>query len=251
MPVQLIVEITQQEMQAVQWDGHALTFLGSVLCAKRTDIGYKESLHQLLDKLGDLDRFESYSCSYFSPIATLVPNGLFASSKPEELLQFTVQAPLTKNDVDYSRIPEWNMVLVYNLPLWVKSVLIVKLPRIVIQHELAHVLRKLGSGSTIPLRIHVCVHEEAFSCVIMKDGQIAHCSIQEYQAPEDLVYHLSLCFSELSIQSKNELFIHYGNQTIANNLNQLTHLLTKIHAFNESKIIDSLHNHLQFQTLCV
>lgn len=249
--MQLLLEITQHEMHAAQWDGKEMTPLKSVVCTKRTDLGYKDSLHQLIDLLGDLDRFESYSCSYFSPIATLVPNGLFAASNPEELLQFTVHMPLQKNDVDYSRLPEWNMVLIYNLPLWVKSVLIMKIPRIVIQHEFAHVLRKLGSGSTIPLRTHVCVHEDAFSIVIMKDGQIAHCSTQEYQAAEDLIYHISLCFQQLQIDSKNELMIHFGSQEIGKKLENISNTLQKISVFKETKLTTGQQTHLQFQALCV
>ena len=204
----LILEITQQNIAAFQYSGSDIQLLEKAPCTKRTDVGYKEVLTQVIEKIGNLDRFENYSCSYFAPEFCLVPNSLFAASTPETLLQYTNHKTISKSDVDYNRLPEWSSVIIYQLPMWVKSVLILKAPRIVIQHEIAHILRQLTTGSVIPLRSHLVIHEEQFSLVVRKDGNIAHTSIQEYQSEEDIVYHLATVFSQLKIDSKNELFIH-------------------------------------------
>lgn len=238
-------------MSAASWNGKETTLLHSLNCQKRTDIGYKESLNQLLEVVGDLDRFENYSCSYFSPVCTLVPNALFSASKPDELLQFSFHEVIAKDSVDYSRLPEWNMVLLYALPMWVKSALILKTPRIVIQHEWAHALHFLASGSTIPLKTIVIAHEQAFSLIIRKDGQIAHASIQEYQEPEDILYHLANSFRQLQVQSKNEMVFYTQNQAISEKLEKLITQMTRLEAFRDSKITSNLQGHLQFQTLCV
>ena len=206
--MQLILEITQQSIAAFQLAGSEIQLLEKANCTKRTDAGYKEVLTLVIEKIGNLDRFENFSCSYFAQEFCLVPNSLFAASTPETLLQFTAHKTISKSDTDYNRLPEWTSVIIYQLPMWVKSVLILKAPRIVIQHEIAHILRHLTSGSLIPLRSHLVMHEEQFSIVVRKDGNIAHASIQEYQTEEDIVYHLATFFNQIKIDSNNELFIH-------------------------------------------
>ncbi|MNK22471.1 hypothetical protein D3C87_407480 [compost metagenome] len=249
--MQLILEITQQSIAAFRFDGNEVQLLEKAVCTKRTDIGYKEVLTQVLEKVGDLDRFEHFSCSYFGQEFCLVPNSLFAASAPDTLLQYTIHRTISKSDVDYNRLPEWSSVIIYQLPMWVKSVLVLKAPRIVIQHELAHVLRQLTTGSLIPLRSHLVIHEEQFSLVVRKDGNIVHTSVQEYQSEEDILYHLATVFTQLKIDSKNELFIHGTGETIENTQKQLESHLKKINLFEQTKIEIQPFNHLQYQTLCV
>ena len=249
--MQLILEITQQSIAAFRFDGNEVQLLEKAACTKRTDIGYKEVLTQVIEKVGDLDRFENFSCSYFGREFCLVPNSLFAASAPDTLLQYTLHKTISKSDVDYNRLPEWSSVIIYLLPMWVKSVLILKAPRIVIQHELSHVLRHLTTGSLIPLRSHLVIHEEQFSLVVRKDGNIVHTSIQEYQSEEDILYHLATVFTQLKIDSKNELFIHGTGEAVGTIQKQLETHIKKITLFEQTKIEITPFNHLQYQTLCV
>lgn len=249
--MQLIIEITQQSIAAFQLIGSEIQLLEKANCTKRTDVGYKEVLTQVIEKIGNLDRFENFSCSYFAQEFCLVPNSLFSASTPETLLQYTVHKPISKSDVDYNRLPDWSSVIIYQLPMWVKSVLILKAPRIVIQHEIAHILRHLTTGSLIPLRSHLVIHEEQFSFVVRKDGNIAHTSIQEYQSEDDIVYHLATVFTQLKIESKNELFIHGTGEQVESIQKRLETQLKKINLFEHSKIEIQVSNHLQYQTLCV
>lgn len=249
--MQLLVEITADTLTASSWNDSELSFLGSVTCTKKTDLGYKEALNELLNQIGDFDRFENFSCSYFSPVCTLVPNALFSVSKPEEILQFSFQNEIPKSDVEYNRIPEWNMVVIYALPLWIKSVLILKTPRIVIQHEWAHALRLLAGGSTIPTKSVIIAHENSFTLLIRMNGQILHASVQEYQTAEDILYHVTNAFQQLGVQGKNDILLHFQNESVASQLNTLADLIKKINVFNESKLKTGVQTHLQMQTLCV
>ena len=249
--VQLILEITQQNIAAFQLAGNEIQLLEKAACTKRTDAGYKEVLTQVIEKIGNLDRFENFSCSYFGQEFCLVPNSLFAASDPETLLQYSVHKNISKSDVDYNRLPEWSSVIVYRLPMWVKSVLILKAPRIVIQHELSHVLRYLTTASLIPLRSHLVIHEEQFSLVVRKEGNIVHTSIQEYQNEDDIVYHLATVFTQLQIETKNELFVHGTGDAVENIQQKLETQLKRIKLFEPVKIEIQTSNHLQFQTLCV
>lgn len=240
-------------MSAFQWDGTKVSLLKTEICANKTDHGYKQTLQSLLEQLGSMDRFEHFSCSYVNAEFTLIPALLFSTAKAESLLQFSVSKDLPKGETDYSRLPEWNMVVIYHLPLWIKSVLIMKIPRIVIQHELAHVLRHLHTGSTIPLRSHIIVQEELFSIVIRKDGNIVHTSIQEYQSAEDIVYQLLICYQRLNIQDKSEIYLHGSTTQINDILQKTIEIAGMIESFGHHRFhaTSETFEHLQFQTLCV
>lgn len=247
----LILEITPNSIAAFQLLGSDIQVIERAVCSKKTDAGYKETLQLVLAKVGDLNRFEHFSCSYFGAEFCLVPNSLFAASSPEKLLQYSVHKTIAKSDVEYNRLPEWSMVIIYQLPMWLKSVLIPKAPRIVIQHELAHVLRHLTNGSMVPLRSHLVLHEDQFSLIVRKDGNIAHASVQDFQNEDDIVYHLASVFSQLKIDSKNELFIHGTDEKSAQIQQKLIQQLKRMNLFDQSKVEIQASNHLQFQKLCV
>lgn len=249
--VHLILEITSHFVSAWKRESENLTLLENLEFVSKTESGYKETLSQLIEKLGDLNRFDAFSCSYFGQAFSVVPSSLFAASTPEALLQFTVQRTLTKSDVEYNRLPEWNAVIIYELPMWVKSVLILKAPRIVIQHEMTHLLRHLTTGSMVPLRSHVVIHEDQFSLVIRKDGAIVHTSIQDYQNEADVVYHVANAFTQLNISTKNELFIHGTVAKSESKFATIVAQMKRMNLFEQTKFEIQPTHHLQFQKLCV
>lgn len=238
-------------MSAYKRMDQVVSAIAKVHCTVKTEIGYKESIAQLLTQLGDLNHYEQCSCSFVSPYFTLVPTALFASSKPEELLQFTVEHTVPKGETDYNRLPEWNLVVIYQMPLWVKSALVVKMPRIVIQHELAHVLRHMNTGSTIPLKTQVILQENTFSIVIRKDGVIAHASVQEYQNAEDVLYHLMICYKRLDISTKSQIALSSSTPEANLVAEKVIQLSQKVQDFSIHTLQATTNSHLQFQTLCV
>jgi len=248
---QLIIEINEARMSAFRLENGTLTSLASTVCANRTDAGYKQTLQELIAQCGHTDLFDSFSCSYSTPKCTLVPMSLFGESKPELLLGLTVHEEVPRGETDYNRLPEWNIVNVYHMPLWIKSALIVKLPRIVIQHELTHVLRHLNTGSAVPLRAHIILQETHFCCVIRKDGNIIHASYQAYQTPEDVLYHLLYCYQSAEIETKGELFLHASTTALAEKTAEVKTLAEKIALLKPQIITVHLQEHLTFQKLCV
>lgn len=248
---QLALEIHSERMSAFRLAENGVMPVASRVCVKKTDAGYKETLQELLSDCGNLDDFESFSCSWSEAQSTLVPMLLFSESKPEMLLNLTVHTPVPKEEVDYNRLPEWSIVNVYRIPLWVKSALIVRIPRIVIQHELSHLMRFLNTGSAIPLRAHVILQNGSFCLVVRKDGQIAHASYQSYQSAEDVLYHLLYTYQSLGIATKGELFLHAVSDDAKTTADRIKELTGSIELFGTQTVTTHLHEHIQYQSLCV
>lgn len=248
---QLAIEITEDSMSAFELNGSTTTLLSTINCTVKTDSGYKQTLQDVLAACGNLDRFSTYSCSWSHPQSTLVPMLLFASSTPQDILNFTCHTEIPKDEIDYNRIPEWSIVNVYRIPMWIKSALIIKIPRVVIQHEMTHVLRQLNTGSTIPQRSVLILQENHFSLVVRKNGQIAHASYQVYQTPEDVLYHVLYTYKQLELQSKGELFVHSRHDKSFETAEKLQQLASGIKELSEITFTVHRYDHLQFQTLCV
>lgn len=248
---QLAIELTEDSMSAFALTGNSTELLSTINCTVKTDPGYKQTLQDLLAECGHLDRFSTYSCSWSHPQSTLVPMLLFASSAPQDILNFTCHTEISKDEVDYNRIPEWSIVNVYRIPMWIKSALIIKIPRIVIQHEMTHILRQLNTGSTVPQRSVLILQEHHFTLVVRKNGQIAHASHQVYQSPEDVLYHVLYTYKQLELQSKGELFVHSRHDKSYDVAQQLAKMAAGMRELSEIKLSVHRYDHLQFQTLCV
>lgn len=248
---QLLFEITSHRITASLLVENSVTPIYSSDCSDTSEQGYKTTLQHAVADLGDLSGYTDFSCSYSSAVQSLVPGSLFNASTPSEILNLTHQQVTSSNETDYNRLPEWSMVNVYYLPLWIKSVLVPKMPRIVIQHELSHVIRYLATGSTIGLKTIVIIHEHQFCVVIRKEGNIAHASYQTLQSAEDIVYHLLYCFQAFKEVEKGE--IHFFDSTEKNHTVSLKALeiMKTIPQFNDQTIHSSASNHLKFQALCV
>jgi hypothetical protein len=249
--VQLILELTDQRFSAFSLKGDHLEQLTELICTQRNANAYKENLSQLVSDLGDLDRFDEYTCSFSSPFFSIVPASLFAASNPEELLQFTIADPLPKGETDYNRLPEWNMVVLYHMPLWVKTVLFPKMPRIMIQHEMTHILRFMNSGSTFGGKSIISIQEDHFSCMVRNNGQIAHASVQQYQEPQDIAYHLLNTLQKIALTGTHEVIISASNEKNAQRGRELVDMLKRITFFSGHSIHFKYQSHLQFQALCV
>lgn len=248
---QLVLEINAQRMSAFRLKDQVVSPIAAMTCTNRSDHGYKQTLQELVAACGNPDDYDAFSCSYSHEQATLVPMLLFGESKPELILNLTTHTDIPKDETDYNRLPEWNIVNVYRLPMWIKSALIMKIPRVVIQHELTHVLRFLNTGSTIPLRTHIVLQEGHFCMVVRKDGQIAHASYQSYQSAEDVLYHLLYTYQQLNITTKGELFLQTSTEALRAIAEQVKTLAASIALLQPQIITTHLQDHLKFQSLCV
>lgn len=249
--VQLIFEITSSRICAFQWDGSSLLPLQSLPCLNKTDFGYKETFLELIAALPTSSNYTNFSCSYASTHFTLVPTPLFATNKADKLLQFTQSEIIPKGETDYNRLMEWNVVAVYQLPLWIKSVLIVKYPRIVIQHELTHVLRSLQVGPQSITKIEIVLQEEIFLIVIRKESTIVHATAHVYQAIEDVLYQTLTCIQKLIITEKIVVSISASQQEIVAKATHFVTLASKLPPFESATFDISPTKHIQHQILCV
>ncbi|MES2800029.1 MAG: DUF3822 family protein [Bacteroidota bacterium] len=157
----------------------------------RTENRYKEQLLQCLEDSGLKNQsFDEHSISWFSSKTSLVPMPIFAESNALDIFSLSFGADTPTSDIDYNRIPENNLVNVFEIPSWVKSFFVLRYPRAVIQHESTMILRQLFAGSMFQSKIVVIPHSQNFIVLMAYEGKFQFYSIFDYQSAEDIIYNL-------------------------------------------------------------
>jgi len=134
--------------------------------------------------------FDEISLSYASKESSLVPNSIFAESSPVSIFKLCFGEPKENFSVDFNRIAELSIVNVYSISNWVKQFFVLKFPRIIIQHEGTHSLRKILNSETFHLKVSLIFHENYFCMTIVKHSNLEFYSFFDYQNDEDIIYHL-------------------------------------------------------------
>lgn len=247
--MQVAIEITAHKIRLFTKTSGSFSLLEETVFVNQTDHGYKETLQEFVPKISALGELESISCAYVSPYFTLVPSNLFAASKPDYLLGFSVQKTINKQNVEYNRLQEWSTVLIYELPMWIKSVLVPKFPLIVIQHELSHSLRYLNSGSLALPKMMVALNDTSFSIAARNGGEIVHCGFQDFQNEDDLLYHILMCVEKINAMGTIEFVISHGNNQVL--AEKFAEKAKRIERLSKQKFTLSTFQHIENQLLCV
>jgi hypothetical protein len=250
---QLIVDIDRESVRFTRLEGITVEQQFHFDFKDKTDFGYKDQLDVFLAKsdFRALDWGE-YSLSWFSEKSTLLPYSVFNETDAIKAFQLSYGKSVDENNIDFSRIPEFSGVNIYEIPMWVKSFFVSKFPRMVIQHEGSHVIRGLISGAGFALNILLAVHENHFLIVATHQKELKYYNTFEYQTAEDIVYHTAHLIQQYKWQEEKGK-LHFVPSLIKSTekANKAKDMFGKIPTFQKLKIEESQHLISQFQILCV
>lgn len=155
----------------------------------------KEELKDLLKKFSEHKNFDNTLVCWSTISQFLTPMKLFQESDLSSLATL-VFGELDKNELDYNRLPEINMVAIYRIPIWVKSVFIQTFPMASIKSEAAMFARALSEKTTIKPKMYLRLFPNCASFMIVGNGldgnseAILFSNQYEYENVEDVLYFL-------------------------------------------------------------
>lgn len=148
----------------------------------------KEELKAHLNHaLFDLE-FATYSLSAGSERNTLIPTSLFNFSDVDHI--FKLNYPLPHEQLDYNRLAELSIVNIYEMPLWIKSLFVVRFPRIKILHRSTVILRGVFDQAIFKPKINLFVEEGQFYLLITDKSKLTFFNRFDYKSIADLVYYV-------------------------------------------------------------
>ncbi len=152
--------------------------------------GYKAELEQFFEQLGWSDDYSEYSLAWGSPSQAVLPLSIYNDSHPKAIYQLLFGDHQDDAATDFNRLMELSLVVVYEIPDWVKSFFVKRFPHIEIKHENAFFLRGTFQGSTFSKSLHFTVHDDYFSIALIEHDELLFANTYAYQTVEDILYHL-------------------------------------------------------------
>ena len=152
--------------------------------------GYKAELEHFFDQLGWSDDYSEYSLAWGSPSQAVVPLSIYNDSHPKAIYQLLFGDHQDDAATDFNRLMELSLVVVYEIPDWVKSFFVKRFPHIEIKHENAFFLRGTFQGATFSKSLHFTVLDDYFSIALIERDELLFSNTYAYQTVEDILYHL-------------------------------------------------------------
>jgi hypothetical protein len=179
---------------------------------------------------------------------TLIPVDLFNHTKADEVFKLNYPAPI--DNLDYNRIPELGIVNIYEMPLWIKSLFVIKFPRVKIVHPVTVLLKGVFNQPTFSPKIHIYLEGSSFYLIITSKGKLQYYNRFDQAAVADMVYHILFVLEQKEMDQKKMDVMLYGVQPNWEKLEELQGFFA-----NKVKIADKReqaeHFILSNQLLCV
>ena len=161
---------------------------------------------------------EEFKFDYHSYVATagglrntLIPVDLFNHTKAEDVFKLNYPAPI--DNLDYNRIPELGIVNIYELPLWIKSLFVIKFPRTKLIHPATVLLKGVFSNPTFSPKIHICFYGSSFYLMITAKSKLQYFNRFDFTTIADLVYHVLFVLEQKEMdQTKMDVNLYGVNE---------------------------------------
>lgn len=218
-----------------------------------SDAHKKETLNNHFSENSFLtDDFEEITLSWSFKKTTLVPNAIFADSTPTAIFELCYGKESLKHDIDYNRISELSVINVYEIPEWIKHYFVLKFPRIIIQHEGSHIIRKNLSQNAFKLKGTVVLYQGYFNLTIVKHNNLEFYSSFDYQNHEDVIYHLMFALQQKEMTNENGTLEFIAGPGIDNSiLEKINKDIARIKDLQKLKVNQPEHFIAKSQLLCV
>lgn len=247
----LAIEINTGAVRFVKLDGSFVVSKHEFSFLDKQDYRYKSQLSDFLEeaKLREID-FDECSIAWSAKQSTLIPTNVYNESEASSVFKLCFGEQFDKNEIDYNRVTDPQLVNVYWIPFWLKTFFVIKFPRVVIQHEATHLLRGIFKGSTFKPKAIAVFHEDFFSLLLVKENNLHFYSNFDYSSIEDVVYYISFTLQQKE-WFNNPVEIVLNNGVGAKlDLVELEKNLLKVLAKNSTISVDE--NLLpKYQELCV
>ncbi len=196
--------------------------------------------------------FKDISLSYASKESSLVPNQIFVDATPQSIFKLCFGEKKDGNSIDFNRLAELSIVNIYQIPDWIKRYFVMKFPRIILQHEGTHALRKVLNDASFSLKINLFFHEDFFYMTIVKHSNLEFYSFFDYQNDDDILYHVLFALQQKElINEKGSIELISKINAEANCFESLKNNFKRIKELKLLTISEKNNFIAQSQLLCV
>lgn len=249
----LAIQLAANAIQFVVIKDDFVSHTSNVVFENSLDSDQKDSIESHISSTSQLNNdFDEVTLSWSFKRSTLVPNAIFADSSAKAIYELCYGKDSSEHDIDYNRISELSVINVYEIPVWIKRFFVIKFPRIVIQHEGSHVIRKSLNSEAFKLKTTAILYKNYFQLTIVKHNNLEFYSCFDYQNHEDIIYHLMFALQqkEMTNETGTMEFI-LGPNIEKEILSKLKTDLERVQDLKKLKFAQPDHYIAKSQLLCV
>jgi hypothetical protein len=136
--------------------------------------------------------------------AVMVPSKLLDHTKPESILNLSFGKEINVTEIDFNRIPLLSSAIIYTIPLWVKSLFVLKFPASKIIHRMSSGINFLANKNSVT-KIHgiLTIEERFLSFLVFQNDQPIVFIQNNFETFEDVVYFVTYTLQNLKLTDLN------------------------------------------------
>ncbi|MFM7668331.1 MAG: DUF3822 family protein [Bacteroidota bacterium] len=131
--------------------------------------------------------------------AVMVPSKLLEHTKSEAVMKLSFGNEVNTNEIDFNRIPLLSSAVIYTIPLWVKSLFVLKFTGSKIIHRMTSGINFLTTKNSVTKLHGLLTIEDGFiSFQILQNDQTVVFIQNNFNAIEDIVYFVTYTLQKLN-----------------------------------------------------
>jgi len=190
-------------------DGFSLSIFdefNSLLSTKKISallfsLSEEEIIHLILQEPETQVSYRKVRLICESDVYAFAPIQVFRQEDARDLLSF--QHKLEKKDfVLFNKLPKWDVVNVFTIPIVLHAALLGLYPDTPIEHQVSHFLTDYVLFQS-ENSVQIWVGDKTMDVVVLKNGNIILMNSYNYQTPEDFTYYTLNLFEQLSLDTES------------------------------------------------
>lgn len=169
----------------------------------KTSIEKSEELQQILKNPVFDNDFGEFTVSITQTRNTLVPVSVFNDSKSDKIFKLNFKE--ANGSIDYNRIPELDIVNIYETPDWMKRKLVIALPRVRFFHQISVILKAIFNQPTFKEKVHLFIEDQFFHLLITGKNQLQYFNTFTAENFNDIIYHLLFVLEQKEIRQEEAI----------------------------------------------
>ena len=201
----LLFEVSSSLITVSYFESDSLLNKWSLDISSRTEAQKKEFVSDFLVREGiTLMDYSNALILWSNQSTVMVPSKLLDHTKTEAIMRLSFGNEVNTNEIDFNRIPLLSTAIVYTIPLWVKSLFVLKFPGSKIIHRMTAGINFLTTKNTITKIQGLLTIEEGFiSFLIFQNDQPVVFVQNNFDAIEDIVYFVTYTLQKLNATEVN------------------------------------------------
>jgi hypothetical protein len=201
----LLFEVSSSLITVSYFESDSLLNKWSIDISSRTEAQKKEVVSDFLVREGiTLMEYSNALVLWSNQSAVMVPSKLLDHTKSEAIMRLSFGNEINMNEIDFNRIPLLSTAIVYTIPLWVKSLFVLKFPGSKIIHRMTSGINFLTTKNSIT-KIHglLTIEEGFISFLIFQNDEPIVFIQNNFEAIEDIVYFVTYTLQKLNATETN------------------------------------------------